>query len=212
MSNIIQKYFKFPKEELEAYSKRPGSCILKINSNMHITVGPLCLMDCKRLVMDHIVKSKVGYYNRQLNGIVLGVKNVKIMEPISAIRADDALLHINFNADVYIFRPEKGAILNGVVKHIGSYHIGVIFYRIFNAHLKFQSGITPNMTHISQKVKFCIKNYDIQSFFPYIEGELLSSDNDSKKNNHVSILTTKLLDIQYFLLILYIVAINRYDL
>ncbi|XP_037816214.1 DNA-directed RNA polymerase I subunit RPA43 [Lucilia sericata] len=174
MAKRLQEYVKYTTKELDQYTETEGSCVLKINTNLHLSMGPFCLADFKHVLMAHLVRSKVGFYDIHLDGIVLDVKNIKVLGNTGAMRADDARIHVNINADVYVFRPEEGAELTGVVKHIGPHQVGVILYRVFNANLRVAHKVDKEEVQMDQEVKFRIRKYNLQNVFPYIDGELLT--------------------------------------
>lgn len=188
MAKRLQEYVKYTTRELELYTQTEGSCVRKINTNLHLTMGPFCLADFKHVLMAHLVRSKVGFYDIHLNGIVLDIKKVKVLGKTAAMRADDPRLHININADVYIFQPEEGAELTGVVKHIGPHQVGVILYRVFNANLRVAHKVDKDEVQMEQEVKFRIRKYNLQNVFPYIEGELLTPGAEKALAKAVNIL------------------------
>ncbi|XP_013102067.2 DNA-directed RNA polymerase I subunit RPA43 [Stomoxys calcitrans] len=179
MAKRLQEYVKYTIKELNEYAQTEGSCVRKVNTNFHLSMGPFSLADFKHVLMAHIVRSKVGSYDVQLDGIVLDVKKVKVLGELGAMRADDPRIHVNINADAYVFKPEEGAVLTGVVKHIGAHHVGVVLYRVFNANLRVGHKVDKDEIQIEQEVKFRINNYNLQNVFPYIDGELLTAQGET---------------------------------
>jgi hypothetical protein len=47
------------------------------------------------------------------NGFILGYKNVKIITDIATIIYDDSYMHLDIEADFYIFTPEVGCTIVG---------------------------------------------------------------------------------------------------
>ncbi|XP_075149824.1 RNA polymerase I subunit F [Haematobia irritans] len=179
MAKRLQEYVKYTIKELDEYAQTEGSCVRKVNTNFHLSMGPFCLADFKHVLMAHMVRNKVGSYDLQLDGIVLDVKKVKILGNTGAMRADDPRIHVNVNADAYVFKPEEGAVLTGVVKHIGAHHVGVVLYRVFNANLRVGHKVDKDEIQMDQEVKFRISNYNLQNVFPYIDGELLTAQGEA---------------------------------
>ncbi|XP_069963174.1 DNA-directed RNA polymerase I subunit RPA43 [Bactrocera oleae] len=178
MAKRLQEYVKYSIKELESYTKQGGSCVRKINSNLHISLGPYCLADFKHALSAHIMRRKVGYYDASLEGIVLDIKNIKVLSKSAALRADDPRIHVDVKADCYVFCPTAGAILSGVVKHIGNHHIGVIIYRVFNVSIRFAAKLNKEQFKMDDTVQFRIKNFNLQNVFPYIEGDLVTASGD----------------------------------
>ncbi|KAL9928312.1 RNA polymerase I subunit F isoform 1-T3 [Glossina fuscipes fuscipes] len=176
MAKRLREYVKYSTKELDLHTKREGACVHKVNTNMHLSIGPYCLADFQTKLKAHIVRTKIGYYDVSLDGIILDIKNIKVLGPLADLRADDYHLHINYNADVYIFKPDIGAVLTGIIKHIGAKHLGVILYRVFNAHLKFPYKVAKEDIQMDQEVKFRVVNHNLLHTYPYIEGELLTAN------------------------------------
>ncbi|XP_017476058.1 PREDICTED: DNA-directed RNA polymerase I subunit RPA43 [Rhagoletis zephyria] len=175
MAKRLQEYVKYTIKELESYTKQEGSCVRKVNSKLHVSLGPYCLADFKHALSAHIMRRKVGYYDASLEGIVLDIKNIKVLGSAGALRSDDPRIHVDVNADCYVFRPASGAILNGVVKHVGNHHIGVIIYRVFNVSIRFAGKINKEEFKMDDTLQFRIKKFNLQNVFPYIEGDLVTA-------------------------------------
>lgn len=55
----------------------------------------------------------------RLSGVILSYKNPKLLSPLGYILYDTCYIHVDVQADFYIFRPEIGKSLKG--KLISSY-------------------------------------------------------------------------------------------
>ncbi|XP_068140559.1 DNA-directed RNA polymerase I subunit RPA43 [Drosophila tropicalis] len=183
MAKILQKYTKFSSKELEQYAANTESCVRCINTDMHLSMGPYGMASFKSALHELLIRTKVGIYNANLQGIVLGIKNIKVLGHTAALRTDDPTLHLLINADFYVFRPVAGAVLNGVVRHISKHQVSAVIYRVFNTTIRFtnkkqtREGIT-----MDQDIKFRIKDFDISNVMPYIEGELLLEEEQQNKS------------------------------
>ncbi|XP_017041378.1 DNA-directed RNA polymerase I subunit RPA43 [Drosophila ficusphila] len=186
MAKILQKYIKFTAKELENYASSTGSCVRRINTDMHLAMGPYGLASFKNSLHELLIRTKVGFYDSNLNGIVLGIKNIKVLGHTAGLRADDPTMHLVINADFYVFRPEKGAILDGVVRHISRHQVSAVIYRVFNTTIRFTNkGKSREDISMEQVIKFRIKNFDISNVMPYIEGELLLEESEEPKNTSI---------------------------
>ncbi|KAH8328959.1 hypothetical protein KR074_000639 [Drosophila pseudoananassae] len=183
MAKILQKYIKFSTKELENYAANPGSCVRCINTDMHLAMGPYGMDSFKQALYELLIRTKVGIYDTRLDGICLGIKNIKMLGHTASLRADDPTMHLVINADFYVFRPVTGAILDGVVRLISKHQISVVIYRVFNTTIRFtnkkecREGIA-----MDQEIKFRIKNFDISNVMPYIEGELITEEGEEAQN------------------------------
>ncbi|XP_034097470.1 DNA-directed RNA polymerase I subunit RPA43 [Drosophila albomicans] len=181
MSKILQKYIKFSTKELEQYAANPDSCVLCVKTDLHLSMGPYGMSNFKHALHELLIRTKVGIYDANLNGIVLGIKNIKVLGQTAGMRADDPTLHLVINADFYVLRPKAGAVLHGVVRHISKHQISAIIYRVFNTTIRFtnkkqsRDGIV-----MDQEIKFRIKDFNIGNVMPYIEGELLLDESEAQ--------------------------------
>ncbi|XP_023179121.1 DNA-directed RNA polymerase I subunit RPA43 [Drosophila hydei] len=177
MAKILQKYIKFTTKELEQYAANPESCVRCVQTDLHLAMGPYGMANFKHALHELLIRTKVGIYDSNVNGIVLGIKNIKVLGQTAALRTDDPTLHLLINADFYVFRPVAGAVLHGVVRHISKHQISVIIYRVFNTTIRFTNK-KQNRKEIvmDQEIKFRIKDFNIGSAMPYIEGELLTDE------------------------------------
>ncbi|KAH8271942.1 hypothetical protein KR044_012210 [Drosophila immigrans] len=181
MAKILQKYIKFTTKELEQYAANPDSCVLCVKTDLHLSMGPYGLANFKHALHELLIRTKVGIYDANLNGIVLGIKNIKVLGQTAGLRADDPTLHLLINADFYVLRPKAGAVLHGVVRHISKHQISAIIYRVFNTTIRFtnkkqsRDGIV-----MDQEIKFRIKDFNIGNVMPYIEGELLLDESEEQ--------------------------------
>ncbi|XP_067620841.1 DNA-directed RNA polymerase I subunit RPA43-like [Eurosta solidaginis] len=187
MAKRLQEYMKYTLKELESYTKQEGSCVRKVNSNLHLSLRPYCVADFKHALHSDIMRRKVGYYDVNLHGIVLDIKNIKVLGTAAVMRADDPRLHLDVNADCYVFQPVARAILSGVVKHVGNHHIGVIIYRVFNVSIRLAGKLNKEQIKMDDTVQFRIKNFNLQNVFPYIEGDLVTENGDTILDKFIKI-------------------------
>ncbi|KAH8393598.1 uncharacterized protein LOC110185861 [Drosophila serrata] len=186
MAKILQKYIKFSGKALESYAANPESCVRCINSDMHLAMGPYGMARFKHALHELLIRTKVGIYDSGLDGIVLGIKNIKVQGHTAALRADDPTMHLVINADFYIFRPITGVILDGVVRHISKHQVSAVIYRVFNTTIRFSNKMLGRESLVmDQEIKFRIKNFDISNAMPYIEGELLLEDGEEPQNKSI---------------------------
>ncbi|XP_037960582.1 probable DNA-directed RNA polymerase I subunit RPA43 [Teleopsis dalmanni] len=168
----LKKHANYTLKELEEYLNSPNSCVHKINTNFHISILPYSMENFKRHLLLYIIRKKVSFYDAQVEGIVLDVRNIKLLNSAAALRANDPHLHIDLNADFYVFRPAAGALVNGLVKYVGDKIVGVTIYKVFSAQIRFNVKIDKSQVCLDQELQFRIKDFDLQNIFPYIVGEL----------------------------------------
>lgn len=186
MAKILQKYIKFSAKELDKYATTPGSCVRCINTDKHLAMGAYGMANFKHALHELLIRTKVGFYDSGLDGIVLGIKNIKMLGHTAALRADDPTMHLVINADFYVFRPVTGAILDGVVRHISKHQVSAVIYRVFNTTIRFTNQKhSRESIEMEQEIKFRIKNFDVSNAMPYIEGELLLEDGEEPQVRYI---------------------------
>lgn len=181
MNKTKFKYVKYTKLELDRYVLDKKSCIKRKTSEIHVGFPPWGFANFEETLTNIIARDKIGKYDTNLDGIVLEVRNIKVIGAIYPVSGDDPFNHINIRANFYVFQPQIGSIITGVVKHISHGHVAVIIYRVFNVSIHFDRSEMQNLLHINQKISFRIKKFELQGAMPYIEGEL--TDTDVKTNN-----------------------------
>uniref|UniRef100_U5ETT7 Putative dna-dependent rna polymerase i n=1 Tax=Corethrella appendiculata TaxID=1370023 RepID=U5ETT7_9DIPT len=180
--NNFTKYIKYTKKELEQYVSDKNACVVRINKNENLALHPKFLSDVCEGVRT-IVTEKIGKYDQNLDGIVLDFKNTKIISPLSAIRFDNPFLHLSVQTDFYVFKPEIGSVINGIVTYISKNYLSVVIYRVFNVTIRLDSKkIKRNKIQHNSEISCRVKKFDLNSELPYIEGELID-DNISEMNS-----------------------------
>lgn len=185
------KYIKYTRAELEKYIKDKSSCVQKIHAHEHLGISMAGLQNLRETI-SRILDSKIGRYDRNRDGIVLDIRNTKVLNTPSLIRHDSADLHLDIEADFYVFRPRIGAVIVGVVKHISQANIGVVIYRVFNVAVKFSEA---RHVKVNQEIKIRVMNFDLDNRMPEIEGELVGAkmeENDGDSGISTEGVTIKL--------------------
>lgn len=172
-----KKYIKYTLAELERYTKDEGSCVLKTHAQKHMGL-PIGAIADLRASITHRLDAKIGRMDQKLDGIVLDIRNVKVHQLPSNIHNDNADIHIDFEANFYVFQPRCGAIITGVVKHISQQHLGVVIYRVFNVAVKLGKSKRRGKIEINQEIKIRVTSFDLSSSLPEIVGELVKEGNE----------------------------------
>ncbi|XP_055384776.1 titin homolog [Condylostylus longicornis] len=181
MVRRIKDFIRYTAAELENYTKSKNSCVKKINKRLHLNFPPYGLTSFKATLLKLISEKKIGSYDTDLDGIILDIRNIKVLGDIGAIRFDDSFIHINIQADCYVFQPKVGSVVQGLVKHISQRQIGVIIYRVFSVPIRLSDTVNKSSIALNSEIEFRIKNFDLQNTMPYIEGELMAKEVSIKK-------------------------------
>lgn len=182
MNKTKFKYVKYTKLELDRYVRDKKSCIKRINSELHVGFPPWGFANFEETLTNIISRDKIGKYDAKLDGIILEVRNIKVLGTVYPVHDDDPYNHINIRANFYMFQPQIGSIIKGVIKHLSHGHVAVIIYRVFNVSIRFDRSEMRNSLHIDQKISFRIKKFELQGAMPYIAGELVDIDVCESKN------------------------------
>nr|XP_034176583.1 DNA-directed RNA polymerase I subunit RPA43 [Osmia lignaria] len=144
----------------------------------HLGLHPFHLTNLTA-ALNEILSSNLNFYDTELKGFVLAYKNPKLLTPLGDIFYDTCFIHIDIEADFYIFKPEVGSSLKGIVSKKGLDHIGVLVHKAFNVSipkLDDEEDWVGDNLEIGQEVRFAITHLDFTSKLPYIRGVLNPSD------------------------------------
>lgn len=173
MSRKLLQYIALTKSELDNYVQDESSCIFRVFHKTHIGFPPHGLGNVKDTLRNLITNKQIGAYEKGLEGIVLAIKNMKVINNLWPVRGDSWVLHFDVEADFYIFRPKVGLVLEGVCKYRAKKHISAVIYRVFSVAIRFQKGTDMSNIAINSNIKFMVKEFNLKSNLPYIEGELI---------------------------------------
>lgn len=176
VTNTFTKYAKYTVEELESYVADPNSCVQKLEWTNLVSVLPKYLGN----ICDGVrvcLTQKIGKYDRSVDGIILAFKNTKILNPLSAIRANSVRSHVKVSTDFYVFRPVSGATIEGTIKYVSKNYLSAVIYRVFNVTIRLQRQKLHEIKQ-GRVISFIVKSYDMKSDLPYIEGELITAPDE----------------------------------
>ncbi|XP_054000574.1 transcriptional regulator ATRX homolog [Hylaeus anthracinus] len=129
--------------------------------------------------LNEILSSNLNSYDDELKGFLLAYKNPKLLTPLGDIFYDTCFIHVDIEADFYIFRPEVGCSLKGIVNKKGLDHIGVLVHKAFNVSipkLDDEENWPGDNLEIGQEVRFKVTLLDFSSKLPFIRGTLNPDD------------------------------------
>ncbi|XP_046823822.1 DNA-directed RNA polymerase I subunit RPA43 [Vespa crabro] len=144
----------------------------------HLGLHPYHMNDLGA-ALNEILSSGLNAYDSELQGFLLAYKNPKLLTPLGDIFYDSCFIHIDIEADFYVFRPQIGHLLKGVVHKKGANYIGVLMHKAFNVSIPKPENVEnwPGDTvNIGQEVRFKVTNLDFTSRLPFIRGILNEAD------------------------------------
>lgn len=162
---------RYTVKELHTHCADPNACIRKVTDRLHIGLAPGGLARFREAVTLTVQSNKIGRYDARLKGIILDVRNIKVLGNEFPLVNDTPTVHIDLMADIYLFEPRVGAVINGVIKHIAPGHISVTIHRVFNVAIRL-SGATKRNLQVNQEIVVRIASFDFTYTIPFIEGEL----------------------------------------
>ncbi|KAF5286109.1 hypothetical protein FQA39_LY16392 [Lamprigera yunnana] len=157
-----------------------SSCVVVQEENYHLALHPFHLTNITSSIRD-ILGEGVAKYNKKLSGILLGYENIKLLSQ-GTIVDDSFFVHLDISANFYLFKPEVGKVLTGVVSKKSVDHVGCLLYTIFNVAIP-KPPETDNhewigdTVDIGDEVPFRITFLRIDTRLPYIRGEFVSQNN-----------------------------------
>ncbi|KAL2728864.1 DNA-directed RNA polymerase I subunit RPA43 [Vespula squamosa] len=144
----------------------------------HLGLHPFHMNDLGA-ALNEILSSGLNAYDSELQGFLLAYKNPKLLTPLGDIFYDSCFIHIDIEADFYVFRPKIGHLLKGVIHKKGANYIGVLMHKAFNVSIPKPENVEnwPGDTvNIGQEVRFKVTNLDFTSRLPFIRGILNEAD------------------------------------
>ncbi|KAG7189494.1 hypothetical protein KM043_017188 [Ampulex compressa] len=125
--------------------------------------------------LNEILSSSLNTYDAELKGLILAYKNPKLLTNLGEIVYDACFIHVDIEADFYVFRPEVGCTLKGIVNKKGMDHIGVLVHKAFNVSIPNTESTDEwpgNDVKMGQEIRFTVTHLDFSSGLPFIRGSL----------------------------------------
>ncbi|XP_063618475.1 DNA-directed RNA polymerase I subunit RPA43 [Cydia splendana] len=172
MSTII----KFNLKELRKLANDKNSCVVEKKVTQNLALQPWCLSNLQESIKN-LLDYKIGKFDKELNGILLSYKNLRVLTNVGAIRNDGSDIMFQVQADYFIFQPYVGATLKGLVNKKSNTHLGILVHRVFNVVIPRPTEEPGNewigsVVQEGQVVLFRVVVLDLYGALPYIRGEL----------------------------------------
>ncbi|XP_031833864.2 RNA polymerase I subunit F isoform X1 [Nomia melanderi] len=164
--------------ELKGLLEDEESRVYFEKSKKHFGLHPFHLTNLNAS-LNEILSSNLNSYDAELKGFLLAYQNPKLLTPLGEIFYDTCFIHVDIQAEFYVFRPEVGCCLKGTINKKGLDHIGVLVHKAFNVSIpkpEDQENWLGDNLEIGQEVKFTVTFLDFNSKLPFIRGSL-DSDN-----------------------------------
>ncbi|GLG98702.1 DNA-directed RNA polymerase I subunit RPA43, partial [Gryllus bimaculatus] len=167
---------RFNATDLSKLLKKPNACVFLRKSKRHIALTPKALNNTNDSVLVHLNRL-VRKFDPELDAVVLGCRNVSILTNLGTIVDDSPHVHLDIEAEFYLFKPEKDSLLSGVVNKKSRDNIGCLVHDIFNVSIPIEpdEGIDIDNISIGQTLTFCVVVVDFSHPIPFIKGKLIDS-------------------------------------
>uniref|UniRef100_A0A915PN06 Uncharacterized protein n=1 Tax=Setaria digitata TaxID=48799 RepID=A0A915PN06_9BILA len=110
----MNRYVGMSYQKLQRIMARNADCGLHlVVENRHVTIGWHQLGEATNAIR-YILNCSLGQYKKSLNGILLAIEKVDIIDKPLCI-ADQPCMHIDLNINCIVFCPEEGHSYNCVV-------------------------------------------------------------------------------------------------
>ncbi|CAO1328644.1 unnamed protein product [Diamesa serratosioi] len=171
-------YIKYTKAELDKYVATPESCVNRVKSSEEICIMPWLLNNLQKSIIS-LLSEKIGKFSNKLDGVVLDFRNTKVLTNTTVVRQDTPSSSLEVETNFYVFSPKKGAVIKGIIKHIGvtnmESNISVVIYRVFNVKITVKGRI-PKEVAKNTEIQIKIKDFHFENEIPYIEGEIVDTE------------------------------------
>ncbi|XP_015598329.1 titin homolog isoform X2 [Cephus cinctus] len=138
----------------------------------HLGLHPFHLTDLNA-ALHEILSSSLNKYDPELKGILLSYQNPKLLNCLGDIFYDTCYVHVDIEADFYVFRPDVPCNLRGIVNKKSDGHVGVLVHKAFNVSIpkpEDDNDWPGNKVSVGQEVKFTVSFLDFKGRLPYIRG------------------------------------------
>lgn len=124
-----------------------SNCIIRIPISFYASLAPIYSQNPSQGIMKQHLNPMVMKYNSKVNGVVLGYKDLKILDadPLNDGSSDNKLVKLTADTpfgftwchvDLYVWQPHVGDVIEGWIFIQSASHIGLLIHDAFNASIK----------------------------------------------------------------------------
>jgi len=167
-------------ENLNSLSTDPLSSVTIFKTTIHLAISPTWLTNLKTGV-DNELTPYLNRYYPPLKAILLGYDNLKLSSRIGTLVYDSPAIHINVGADFFLFSPEIGSKIPGVVNKRSHGHLGCLVHDTFNVSLP--AGVSEQGVIIGQEVTMEVTKviWGHKNMMPIIQGKLVDASQQEQE-------------------------------
>jgi len=165
-----QQFSNLDFKSLSSNYKETGIKRIKTSMNLPIPPNQLNAPLPYKAVLDKMLQK----YHTELAGFLLGYSDsTKPVQNSGTICDEHSTIWTHVRGRFYVFRPEVGQCLEGVVVEKTRDHIGLLLHAIFNISVPIKPNLDTSCLDTGVKVKFKVKRCNLNFSIPYILGELV---------------------------------------
>jgi len=162
-----------PISSLTSLASAPLSSVSMVISTVHLAVSPSSLSNLKAGVQGQLAPH-INRYFPPLKAIMLGYDRLKLTSRTGALVYDSPAVHIDVEGEFFLFTPEVGEKLPGVVNKKSPGHIGCLVHDTFNVSLL--AGEMERDVRVGQGVVLEVTRVVWgHNSMPVIQGKLVNS-------------------------------------
>ncbi|EZA50082.1 DNA-directed RNA polymerase I subunit RPA43 [Ooceraea biroi] len=173
MPNPDQKWTTL---ELTGLVEDEDSHVCFQRTTKHLALHPYHFNDVQK-ALNSILDSFRNTYDRDLEGFVLDFKKPKLLSNLGHTFYDSPFIHVDVEADFYLFRPTVGCILKGIVNKTGADHVIMLVHKMFTVSIPKQYNMEEwpgDKVEVGQQIRCHLTEINKWSKLPFICGTLKS--------------------------------------
>ncbi|XP_032685433.1 DNA-directed RNA polymerase I subunit RPA43-like [Odontomachus brunneus] len=157
--------------ELMGLLEEDDSCVHFKNTTKHLALHPFHLKNLRK-ALNEILMSMLNTYDAELKGFLISYKNPKLLSNSGEIFYDSHFIHVDIEADFYLFCPKVGSSLKGIVNKKGLDHIVLLVHKVFTVTIpkpdNEEEEWLGNTVEIGQEIKCSVTHIDKNAKIPFI--------------------------------------------
>ncbi|GAV53689.1 hypothetical protein ZYGR_0AK01910 [Zygosaccharomyces rouxii] len=138
-----------------------SNCIIRVAQSLYVSLAPIYQQHPEQGIMKQHLNPMVMKYNSQVNGMVLGYDNLRILDadPLNDEDAPNKMVKLTADTpfgftwcdvNLYVWQPQVGDIIEGWIFIQSASHIGLLIHDAFNASIK-KNNIPMDWTFVDEE-------------------------------------------------------------
>ncbi|QLG73173.1 hypothetical protein HG535_0E02570 [Zygotorulaspora mrakii] len=140
-----------------------SNCITRVPISLYLSLAPMYSQEPLSGIMKQHLNPMVMKYNSTVNGVVLGYKNLELVDADPLNKSDSEYKVVKLNSDtpfaftwchvdLYVWQPQIDDVIEGWIFIQSASHIGLLIHDAFNASIK-KNYIPSDWTFIDNEVQ-----------------------------------------------------------